>query len=408
MLSYANQQRLRTAADAFRRRAPRVVATLNVPERRHRPWLLQHQTRPTRARDLGIVVPDLRASDGDVAIAERLLAAHRAALAVDPPMSTGADVWTLNYEHQRGFAGLLTRGEPRELAAYLCNVWRHDAAHGFCQGQIEYDRLCRDPTYRRFMVLRARDKLVSLAEAVGAAPVENPEAWPPPNVLVTDLAPVVIAINERLGVDIAPPEGDGGLLKLQTGAGLFAERDLYAIYTAYLMRELLGEGGSSVCEIGGGSGRAGYWAIRFGMRPYTIVDLPHVNVVQGFYLAKTLGPDQVAFYGEAAGGHVRVLPNHAIDERSHYDLVLNQDSFPEMHPQVVYDYLDWTARVAHGGLLLSVNHESRAPYGPPKSGMAHVSVPEAVDAVGGFARLQRSPYWLRRGYVTEVYRVGAS
>jgi hypothetical protein len=101
---------------------------------------------------------------------------------------------------------------------------------------------------------------------------------------------------------------------------------------------------------------------------------------------------------------VRVLPTHAIDEvRETFDLVLNQDSFPEMHPTTVRDYLGWIGRVC-SGRLLSINHESRTTNGDV---LRRGGVPMIIEEHGGFERLDRFPYWLRKGYVAELYRVGA-
>jgi hypothetical protein len=57
-----------------------------------------------------------------------------------------------------------------------------------------------------------------------------------------------------------------------------------------------------------------------------------------------------------------------------------------------------------GGKLMSINHESKPPYG---EGLAHLNVSEAVERLGGFELEHRFPYWLRKGYVLEIYSVGA-
>ena len=100
---------------------------------------------------------------------------------------------------------------------------------------------------------------------------------------------------------------------------------------------------------------------------------------------------------------LQILPAHAIGEigRPLFDLVLNQDSFPEMSAATVSDYLEWIGRSC-GGSLMSINHESKPAYG---AGLQHVNVPEMTAAGGGFELTYRFPYWLRRGYVVELYRI---
>jgi len=211
-------------------------------------------------------------------------------------------------------------------------------------------------------------------------------------------------------VSVSPPDIDGRLLKLRTSHGLFGERDLNAIYTALLTERMscrLGvTGPARICEIGAGTGRVAYWSMRFGAKSYTIIDLPQVNVLQGYYLLKGLGADRVALYDEAwthsAERMVRILPAHATWERrgDEYDIVLNQDSFPEMDSDTVEDYLRWIGATSARGLL-SINHESKPTYGPA---LVQVSVPEVIEHLGGFELLDRYPYWLRKGYVVELYR----
>jgi hypothetical protein len=344
----------------------------------------------------------------DVQIAARLLAAYRSARSSPATDAARDDLWTTITASQSEFIGLLAAAGPDELAGYLCNLARHDAGRGIVQGDREYAAIVRSPSYRNEIGLMTKDKLVALAEAVGAVAVENPEQGTFGRSLSLDADALVDLIEEKLG-GIAPPDIDGGLLKLETSQGLFGERDLNAIFTAFLMRRLLDKQWTSadVCEIGAGTGRVAYWAFRNGVRRYTIFDLPHVNVVQGYYLLRSLGPDNVALLGEpgrtAGAPYVRVLPAQAIEDETarEFDLVLNQDSFPEIHAATVREYLRWVRLVCRGRFL-SINHESK-----PRSrrGVAQLSVGEVVDEVGGFRRTDRFPYWLRRGYVAELYEI---
>lgn len=405
------------ALSGLRRRAAARVRRLGErldrrSAARRMQWL-QHDLGRRRPEAKAVVVADKQPTEHDVAIAERLLAAHEAAARTAPsqPDAAREDVWTEILARQSNFASILAAGDPRRLAAYLCNVSRHDAAVGITQGDAEYERIVSDAPYRAFVALMAKDKLVSLAEAVGALPPENPEQGPFGESIHLDPADLVARISARLGIDVAPPDVDGGLLKLDTGRGLFGERDANAIYTAHLLaRTLDGVRSARVCEIGGGSGRVAYWSRRLGLRSYTLVDLPRVNVVQGYYALKSLPSDEVVLYGEqrgaTAGERLLILPAHAIGEvpERSYDLVLNQDSFPEMAAEVVAGYLRWIESRCVG-TLLSINHESKPPYG---AGREHISVPELARAAGCYRLVDRAPYWLRTGYVVELYRLAPS
>jgi hypothetical protein len=380
-------------------------------ERRRRLAILQHKVAGGWPRVPNEIVPDKALTGDDVAIADRLLTAFRAAADQSASrISQREDIWTLIAAHQGTFRSLLRTGSAEQLAAYLCNVSRRDASIGITQGNAEYDRIVRDPSYRRFVATMAKDKLVSLAEAIGTVPVENPEQGVYGRAIQLPPDELVAAISDKLGISIEPPDIDGGMLKLRTSRGLFGERDANAIFTAWLLLRLTDSGVvPRICEIGAGSGRVAYWRRQLGPNEYTIVDLPHVNVVQGYYLLKTAPGDRVRLYGEEDGSdggrapEVTIWPNHALAElpRANFDLVLNQDSMPEMSGPTVDHYLDWICKVC-AGRFVSVNHESKPTYG---KNLMHVSVSETAQAYDGLKLCDRYPYWLRKGYVVETYDV---
>ena len=342
-----------------------------------------------------VIVPDIEETERDVAIAERIIKAYR--LASPGHKVPDPDIWTAIKEGQAKFLALLNQDDPRALAEYLCNMNRHDATTGTVQGKDEYDRIGRDPSYRRFIALMTKDKLLSLAEAVGALPCENPEQDSHSKNFDANAVELVKKISRAIGVDISPPEIDGGLLKITIGAASFGERDVNAIFTAHMLRQ---RGARSVCEIGAGSGRVAYWSYRLGIHSYALVDLPHINSIQAFYLLKALPDAKVRLFGESSG-EIDIVPCD-VDIARRFDLVLNQDSFPELSHDTVARYLRWIK--GHASEFVSINHESK----PLFRGKEQLSVPELIEEIGGFSRRSRFPYWLRKGYVVECYDVSAS
>ncbi len=291
------------------------------------------------------------------------------------------------------------------LAAYLCNMTRHDATLGTVQGHLEYRRICRSRSYRRFIALMAKEKLVSLAEAVGAISWQNLEQGHWGENLHLDVDYLASEVERVVGLEMAPPPIDGGLLKIRSAHGLFHERDLNAIYTTWSLRQLVSPA-AVFAEIGAGSGRIAYWSCRFGCRSYMIFDLPHINVVHGYYLIKALPDAAITLSGEtgrAVGQGIAILPYYRIqsDGTMRFDLVLNQDSFPEIHIEVVRSYLR-RAKASSGRYSLSINHESRSRLVDRD---LQLNVPQVVAEVGGYRRLWRMPYWLSRGYVFELYEI---
>src|SRR5690606_39098362 len=118
--------------------------------------------------------------------------------------------------------------------------------------------------------------LASLAEAVGAFPVETPELTGHYGEnLFRSPDESVAAINRVLGIGIVPPNAAGRKWGLETSSGILAVTDMRAVYAAYRIRELTGAvANASVCEIGGGIGSVAYYCHLFGIRNYTIIDLP--------------------------------------------------------------------------------------------------------------------------------------
>ena len=353
------------------------------------------------------VVADFVATDADMTITERLLRAYGRAM-TDRPRANAevADVWTKIAGVQGGLLGLLQSGDVKALANYLCNMSRMDATIGTVQGDDEYAQILAHKRNRDFRSALTKDKLVSFAEAVGVSRCETPEQGGWGDAIHASADELIAGLEARIGVSLTPPAIDGGLFKLVTAHGLFHERDLYAQFTAWSLRELIGAGGQ-VIEIGGGVGRSAYWGHRLGLGRYTIVDLPHIGVLQGFYLLKSLGPDQVRLHGESGDdAPLHLVPDFAIAglAPASCDLVLNQDSLPEINLEAAQRYMDWIKQVSRAWFY-SVNQEAKAPYSAQGR---QLSVAELAAASGGYRRISRTPYWLRKGYVTEIYDIRGS
>ena len=383
-----------------------------ITEEAVRAWI-QHEIGSPQPTVHGIMVPDIAPSETDEAIAARLITSYNACKKEEAAYpAIGADIWSAIRKLQANFFTTLESGDPRALASYLCNMARHDATMGITQGDGEYRWITTSPDYRRFKALLIKDKLVSFAEAVGAIRCECPEqgAWGAH--LHVDVNALLHALEKHVGISLAPPEIDGGLFKIPAGSGLLHDRDLHSQFAAWSVREIAGPN-AAVCEIGGGVGRAAYWAQRFGLGPYTILDLPHVNVLQGYYLLKSLPMDQVRLFGEAIENpKVTVWPyfeKHRITSGT-VDLVFNQDSLPEIHRDAALDYIAWIRQISPRWFY-SINQEASASYtqdfwqpageSDPQQNVVGALVAEAC----GFRRVMRAPYWLRKGYASELYQV---
>jgi hypothetical protein len=218
-----------------------------------------------------------------------------------------------------------------------------------------------------------------------------------------DPGEVVKAIEHDLGVSIEPPEGAMYVVGIDTGRGVYHYRHLNAIYTAARVASLT-EPGDAVAEYGAGLGVAALYAKRLGLVDYTLYDLPLVNVFAGNFLMNALGPGAVSLHGETPTEEtIKVLPywRCADAPTERFNLSLNQDSFPEIDEMMVREYLRQIQRTTRRWFL-SINHEAGSPMDETRT--QHV-LPNIVRDFPGFHRVSRAPYWIREGYVEELYRL---
>ncbi len=241
------------------------------------------------------------------------------------------------------------------------------------------------------------DALVSLAEAVGARRVFYPETTPGHHYEIfgepADPDKLLDDIEEVIGKSICFPNPYADELGLKSSRGIVGFRSVQAIYQAWrLMQICAGRQDFRVIEIGAGLGRTAYFANQFGLKNYTIIDIPLTNAAQAYFLGRTLGPHHVKMFGETIGepetAQVRVLPPQALKGMTEtFDLMLNVDSFTEMSEQVARGYWDFAR--SNADALLSINHELN-----PHPVRSMYRTDPSVQA-------GRYPYWMRRGYVEE-------
>ena len=253
---------------------------------------------------------------------------------------------------------------------------------------------------RRHIKTNDFDKLLALAQAVGAIPVSNPEQgqtsfepW-----LRASPESILAAIEKRIGTEIKAPTFTGGLWGLTIRGQVFCTRDFQAIYMALRIQQLIGNR-ARVCEIGGGAGHLAFYCHQFGCRNYTIVDLPTVAAAQAFFLAQNVGADKIRLEGEDGDAEINILAPSSFP-KGRFDLVVNSDSLPEMATSTALDYIKKIKDCS--GLFLSINQEAFNQR-TPRAGDLQESVAAIVDRVGGFRRLYRCPFWMRRGYIEELY-----
>jgi len=349
------------------------------------------------------------AAADELAIVARLIEAYHRAMTDDPQGKTKkSDLWSSvgNVYHQP-IIELLWRRDVQAVADYLRQAHGRGITFGITQGDDVTQTLYARTDARQMVLTESLDYLASLAEYLGLLDVESAEQsgqWG--QNLHRDPEQLVAAIKDKIGVSPVPPQVVGAGFGIQTGAGILMGRDLLALYAALRLRHLAGDYGVAkpvVCEIGGGLGGLAYFANRLGLTNYTIIDLPLINVLQGYYLLRSLPAAEVCLYGEPkASAAITLLPTwcFADDQRS-YDFLVNQDSLPEMHADYALGYLRQARRNVRQAFL-SINQEARA----PQSASARQSVVrDLAQQAGGLRPVYRFRHWLRAGYVEELFAI---
>ncbi|KAB7782716.1 hypothetical protein F8B43_5471 [Methylorubrum populi] len=326
----------------------------------------------------------------DARIARRLIAAWRSGAGRSPVQADSEGMWAARTQGFSAFHGALRHGDAGILADLLNNLFQSHLAHGIAMGRTmaTLARHAPDPFAASWC-----DRLLRLSEALGLTPIRSPEqgeyAAPLAGTLAHHAEPA--RIEAELGFPLAFPDV-GAPFGVRYGAGILPEHAFSHAYAAWRIGQL----GSfeRVVEIGGGFGGLA-WFLRRPGRRYTILDLPFTNVLQGWFLLKA-GLD-VSLAGEPEAA-VRVLPWWEIERDESYDLAINQDSLPEMPPETAAMYI---ARIrAIAPLFCSINQEAAAPN---TDAFRQVVVPDLVARDGGYRRLSRNLFWMRDGYVEEIY-----
>jgi hypothetical protein len=239
------------------------------------------------------------------------------------------------------------------------------------------------------------DCLVRFGEAIGAIKLENQEQHSKDFYRHWYANDILDKIETKLGISINFPNPYPDEIGIYTDHGIASYRAIQSLYQAYLIKELLkGIPHPRVLEIGAGLGRTAYYCKQFGIEDYTIIDIPTTILASSYFLGRTLGEDQVVLLGESldnSENKIKILtPDNFLNDSSNYDLIINIDSITEFDPLTIKKYLNKIQQISP--MFLSINHEWNK-----------YSVYEILSVSQNVKKLQRHPYWIRLGYVEELY-----
>jgi len=332
---------------------------------------------------------------------QRVVAAYQAAL--QEKVQPAPSMWDGIENQSQNFIDALNKGNAARAQQHLSRLFQSSLIWGLGKyDQPLVDDMRRVPD-RSHVQLRITDALVSLGQAVGShalTSVEQSGVLANINALNIDIEKTLYYLETTAQMDVSSPRV-GAAYGCEVGGRFITIDGLLHSYTVHRIKQLGASADTKVVEIGGGFGCLAHLMGRAGLKQYAIYDLPWVNAIQGYYLLMCLPPEMVRLHGESSGT-VEVNPFWRFEELADrsVEYLVNTDSLPEMGRQTAMNYIQRIKRVLKGQFL-SINQEAKA----DNAGVGQQnSVSELVRETGGLKRLSRALYWMRQGYVEEVYR----
>ncbi len=334
-------------------------------------------------------------SEEDLAIIKRIINAYQ--YTASKKEDRGNSMWqTAFLQYHIPIHHVFKNGQLREATTILRNPVSSNLFWGFDFPSASQVSLFKDyPQQERISIMHTFDCLVCLAEAIGATRLYNPESCPPSSKTQVDV--IIKQIEDKLGRALSFPNIFQNEPGLWTCRGIASYRAPQAIYQAWKIKQLVKDiPHPRILEIGAGLGRTAYYASQlFDIKDYTIMDLPFTALSSSYFLMRTLGENRVVLSGEdssKASDCIKIIaPDEFLTSLESYDLILNVDSLTEMDPKIALNY--WKKIQVSTSIFLSINHESN-PF----------TVQEFIDSSDLVLSNDRTPFWMRQGYVEEIVR----
>lgn len=296
--------------------------------------------------------------------------------------SAGSSIWKNNIDRQSEIIDAFESREYDKIHYILCNMFSSALTHGFCGGDLVANSLMTSDDLVKKYSFYLYDKLLSLAELVGAIEIFDPGEYSHVKYFnkYLEMSPDVLLelISNKLEVDLRSPNKSNGLFGIQTCQGLYTERDFFAIAIAYHIKNFVAKSQNvSICDIGGGAGHVAYYLERFGFKNITIVDLPTVSLVQMYFLETNLGKNKV-----------KLLSPAQFDGK--YDIVINMDSLVEMNISSAKEYI--SKMKGNTGHFISINSEKTT------------NTFKVSDLCSQLKKTSRHIWYMCPGYAFEEYK----
>lgn len=329
----------------------------------------------------------------DAELIGRIISAYQIANKAD----LGDSMWKVFFSsHHNAIHQELMSGNVEAVARIFRDPGASDLFYGFDILNNSYQGVFNSERVSGAYASLCLDGLVRFAEAVDVSRIDNPETWSAQEGRMLEPEKILAEISNKCWPFSVPnpfPEEHG----LKTSRGIISYRVPQALYQAWRIKQLVkGIDSPRILEIGAGLGRTAYYAYELGLKDYSIVDIPISEASQAYFLGRTIGENNIHLDGEPSkesAQKIQILsPQTFINERNTYDLILNADSLTEMNLSTAKAY--WKKIKSSTNMFLSINHEANA-----------FCVQDLIAEDLPDIEVNRSLYWMRRGYVEELIKV---
>jgi hypothetical protein len=383
---------MQTMKELVRQAIPPIIRQLEkrTPKQGFYPRSLLHRDMAPYLDQIKVARTASSIAVADRAIVERSIRSYHHS--VRDQADLGDSMWKIFFtsKHQK-LHDIFMKGHVDEVGSILRNPEASELFYGFSMlSQGLFDRSTSDEVLKNGC-LQYLDWLLCLAEHFGAIRM-HPETTAAETIPIDTL---LTRLDEYLGIRISIPNPYPYEAGMVTSRGILTDRIPMALYQAWKIRQLTRSlSNPRVLEIGAGQGLGAYYAYQFGIRDYTIVDIPFSSISSGYFLLRTLGADNVVLAGEADAQSEQkfkfLTPQSFLRDEKTYDLIINVDSMTEMDVNVAHSYLQKVRQSA--AQFLSINHEANRHTVREWILQSKVSLYERV------------PCYIRKGYLEELVR----
>lgn len=248
-------------------------------------------------------------------------------------------------------------------------------------------------------------EIKKLAEALGVSGIGNPEndafmgeyVPPPRNVDNLTADEMLDKIQTVLPFKIEFPTFYGNSVDgVQTKYGVASHRHIHYLWVLKRIIELCPDKSSPIIEIGAGFGLLGYYLNQVGYQDYTSIDLSLAGACQTYFLSKNLPERDLILSGDVENpfdvlhkDSIKLLHSSDFHDipKNRFAIMINMDGLTEYGITEATKYVQSDC----ASMFLSINHE--------------VNTYSVCEIESTKTRKYRYPFWIRDGWVEELYKL---